>query len=486
MPDPLLRRPGDPGYPNPMAPPAAVSPFTEVTRSGSRTVQAAHDVAKVKTPEILEAERKAAEAAKARVAAAKAEAEANLQIEQHERATAEERVRLEQEDQERRAEELRQRQESVARQSADAEQRRVEMEKAATPTTYYQDQSAPRRFMTAIILGLAEGANTQGGPSSAMQIYRANEASDRKQKEDRMTATEKAHGAAAGRLGDTQKRIDTLNEEIVKGRKMIAELGAVAKKIPTATVRAQKAMAELDTLIGEKQLEQQNLFAVTHTGEQVSKTSGGSTRTVTGEKAGSDAGPSYPERTGTAAAQGQSAQLAHAKDLITKHPEAYAEVQAAMRAEGKTTAGSKGLFSPLITAGKIVGVVPTSLDQRLTTPEARAIYSALAPVITAKARQLDPVGTLNLDSINKGQEHLGMATRAAADLGTEIDQLKEQSDRVAAAGTAVPKNQPKVTPELAGALDHLRKNPNDTELRTALEARGVSREILDKIGRKKN
>src|ERR1043166_109893 len=179
--------------PNPMIDPATgmapgqpFQPYTEQTSGWQSNAEGERIDQKRKTPEYVEAQKQAAEAADARVAAAQKQGDANIQLEQIERDNAEKAQRIAEEEAIRRAQQQKADNDRIAALHAAEDAKRTEMEKAGKITSYWEDRSAPARIFSAIILGLAEGANRQAGPSSALQVYQNQVAEDRQAKLDRL------------------------------------------------------------------------------------------------------------------------------------------------------------------------------------------------------------------------------------------------------------------------------------------------------------
>ncbi len=140
-----------------------------------------------------------------------------------------------------------------------------------------------------------------------------------------------------------------------------------------------------------------------------------------------------------------------------KNPKAFAEVQKAMAGEAKANK-SPGAFTA---AGRMLGVTPVDMAERMknSSPEAREIHALLAPLITAKARELDPVGALNEGSMGAARDHLGLSSLSPKELAKLANDYEGKFRRKADA--AVPRSIAPMRAQEIAELKTIANNPKD-------------------------
>ncbi len=141
------------------------------------------------------------------------------------------------------------------------------------------------------------------------------------------------------------------------------------------------------------------------------------------------AGPSanLQEREKGEAAAAAAATMDRAQKFIAQHPEAYKQYQEALKAQAEANALQKTkVGAEVYNSAQFFGAANTAMEQRLNSPAAKEIHSLMTNVVTAKARQLDPVGALNQSSVDAGRDALGLMTRGAKELGGEIGAFRDQ------------------------------------------------------------
>ena len=176
---------------------------------------------------------------------------------------------------------------------------------------------------------------------------------------------------------------------------------------------------------------------------QVSSTSEWSN--TTGAGAGGPGGKPLTgtERTNAEAATSSANALDTAAELIEKNPKAWASYQKHLKDQKASDQLASSSFGKgIMTLSRGAQAIPLGLEQRLTTPEERAIHSALAPVITAKAREMDPVGVLDASAKEAGESRLGLSTRAPHEIAKEIRAQAARQRAVAAANAGASGYQP--------------------------------------------
>lgn len=216
----------------------------------------ATDVQKVKSPMQLQAEQQRREADSMAVLASERDTNERMLIEQREQ----EKMAAEAGEMKAQAAELQKRNDArnqhIAALSATNDARAAEMEKASNFSSYWADRSTPARILSAVMVGLGEGANRGDGPSSARQILDASMASDRQQKLDHLNATKlaKEHSEDALRFGLTEEEnynVQLANIQKARLASLQKGLDLAIKKIPRAEAAGMAATA----VIQQKQAE---------------------------------------------------------------------------------------------------------------------------------------------------------------------------------------------------------------------------------------
>jgi hypothetical protein len=191
----------------------------------------------------------------------------------------------------------------------------------------------------------------------------------------------------------------------------------------------------------------------------------------------------HVEREKAEAAEASANQMARAAQMIEKDPGAWKRYQAALKAQKETDAIAKSKIGgdPLALA-QYFGQSALALEQRLKgDPAALDIHSNLAPVVAAKARQLDPVGALNEGALWAGRDHLGLLVREPKDISREIrtfetDRRNQARAALGASSYQAPSAQQagmtkaQLGTEIAKANAYLQKNPNDQEVKAHVQA----------------
>jgi hypothetical protein len=196
----------------------------------------------------------------------------------------------------------------------------------------------------------------------------------------------------------------------------------------------------------------------------------------------------HVERVAAEQATESANRMAAAADLITRNPKAWAEYQRAAREQKEADALAESKFGANPAAlARYFGQAPLAMEQRLKSPEAREIHSALAPVIAAKAREMDPVGVLNQESLRAGADRLGIITRKPDEITREIKGFETRFRGQASANLGTSAYQPpaaaanapaapqplsdgELSRQIAGAQIWLRDHPDDEEVRGKVRA----------------
>jgi hypothetical protein len=361
-------------------------------------------------------------------------------------------------------------------------QKRQEMEATGKPTSYWADQSAPAKVLSAFLVGLGQYAAGPGGRNPALEILNDAMARDRQLKIDQFTrskeffqlATQDREAAMAAR----DKRLKEIDDEqIVQSNILQKQIDAVAKRAgkPVALAAADELRAKREVEIADKLAgRRQNYDA------EITKNSGyksGSTTVNSGGPADAPKPPGFAERGAATTAAASAENMEKLATLIEKNPKAWAEYQAALRDDQKASAADSNILMKGIRgAGQIAGYVPTALEQRLKSSEAREINSLLAPLQTAKARELDPVGAINADVMKAARDHLNLTSAKPSEIAAEARKFRDramgQQSAAIPGGAPAPApaandNAPAAKPdrkamtgEAAAAANWLRANPN--------------------------
>lgn len=201
-------------------------------------------------------------------------------------------------------------------------------------------------------------------------------------------------------------------------------------------------------------------------------------------------GPDRMERVTAEAAADSANSMERAAQLIKANPKAWKEYQTALKEQAQIDAlGETKVGKELYASAQYLGAANVALEQRLKSPMAKAIHSALVPVITAKARELDPVGVLNIQSVAQGRDALGLLTRAPDAVVGEIQNFRDRKigeSRAAAGNTGyippaasrAPVGGPSSVDTarmIARAEEYLRSNPGDKAVRAKLDAMVAAR-----------
>lgn len=477
-------------YPQPMA--AAMPPvqdFTSTTNYGPQTTQ------KVRSPQLeagiteqaaaLAEQRKAIEQQKADQAERdNLEAQAARERQQ---AAIDEQARASAENEERAAAFA-----TAKQQAADA---RAEMERTNKITDFWEDKGTPAKIFAAVLVGLGEGTKRHGGPSTVMQIFDAAEARDRAEKVRRAGAAKDKSGradelAAGADAGSTTAQ---KNLTIARANALAAKLEAAKAQLPsTRHAELDQAAGALRAKAAETTMSlEKDLAATVQSGHS-------STTTVRGEKPGSEGnGPPLATRN-QGVDEGEKAKAMARYEAIVATPEgkaALAELQTAQKKKvrGDAVDQGGGFAKDLRSLGKMADVVPVDVAGQLKSPLARELYGLTGIIETDFARTVDPSGPLDVSAQARGRDLAGTAYKTPEETARDAATARRKAEERAAVakGPATAPTDPtsqrtRVTPEIAGALLELRKNPDDADLRAALEARGIPTDAIKPRKAKRN
>lgn len=228
----------------------------------------------------------------AKIAAQKAQTEANVQMEGIGAQGADEEARIRQETMKRQQEAQQAWEKRIAGIMAEREQARKDRD-ALKPKTYDEDMGFGRRILTALSLGAGTyGAIRGGGPNTALEIYKSNVAEFEKKQNALIEANanrvlEKTGDINAARDQMAKDKANLLDEQILKIDTLKARTQAQMKRVPQAATAGAALVAELDKEKAEKKLAQANLLAPRVEGGSTTHGTERSVNTVEGIKPGS-------------------------------------------------------------------------------------------------------------------------------------------------------------------------------------------------------
>lgn len=425
---------GQPLYPVPGGvPPGPVQPFTEKVSRSAKTVVGPSRKQKVETKDILDADRKHQEAIEAKALAAEREGIANEQLAKIEANAAAQAVTMRELAELRKQEADRESQERISARAAAEESARLEMEKDAKITDYWSDRSAPARILAAVLVGIGEGLHEGPGPSRVAQIYQGHIEADRKAKLDKLEASKLRYEGAKGKTAESEAArkadLTRIDNELITQTKILADyISAVGKKIPRATLAADKAAAEIRQIGAEKALAQKNQFAIEEESERVTRQSGGEERVVTGEKQGGAGGPTLQERQAVSSASAQKRAAENLRAVIEKNPEAMKAYSRKFAREQKRGAGGK-VAAGLTGAARFIGFIPATLEDALTTQAERDIHAGLSEMVKTQLKRQDPQSAALMGEITAQLGSLAVGKRSPKEMLGIVDREIAEAER---------------------------------------------------------
>ena len=435
----------------PVAVPSVVTTTTQPVDDTSRATAWAEP-----TPEIAKALEDRTAAAKAEKNLVQERTAANVQIEAHEaegiKQEAEARARYLKE-----REDLKKANDAeVARLMLEQKQAREDLA-ATKPGSYLGDMSMPRRFLAALGMGLGTYATAWGVQNTAFEIYKENEKAYREKQEASLTAKAKRLAALTGDIKAARELMVTgqaeiLNRERAQMETLKAQTQAYVKRVPQAALAGKEAETKLDKEIAENDLKQANLFMAhvteggQHHGERVSTQ-------VTEGRAAAGGAPSAPAVEAHQAALEKKLAMENLATLVEKNPAAWKEYQNAVKQELQNAASEGSTIGRVIQTAQGTGFAPVAIDQRLKTKEARAINAAIAPLVTAKAREMDPIGALNKDAYINASKSLNIVTAPPAELATKAREYGAIAGRQAGALAPLVNRGMPAAPTSIGAVE---------------------------------
>ncbi len=150
------------------------------------------------------------------------------------------------------------------------------------------------------------------------------------------------------------------------------------------------------------------------------------------------------EREKAEAAAQQAVAIDKAHKIMLANPKAWQELQDAKNEQSKANMVQKTkLGAEVYNTLAATGAINSQLEQRLKSKAAKELNAALGVVITAKARDSDPVGALNQEAVDRAEGDFGFLTRGRDEVikdiaGYRTRKLNESRAAVGATGYVPP------------------------------------------------
>jgi len=324
------------------------------------------------------------------------------------------------------------------------EQRRKDLDdfvKTQTTKTAYEDPSPLRKWMSAIAIGFGQyAASINGGVNAAFEIFKHHEENLRREKEAKLKAQVErmtASGQSAANIMKFFEKENDLIEKTFVARNDLAlkQTAALKATVPKAASRADEGIA----LLAQEKAKLVRGYEQNY--DTSVRTTGASVQTSSGKTTG---GQDFSTKQAVANAQETANTMRNLGELIANNPKAWKEYQDAVKAEQELAASKQG-HEKLISSMQGIGLVNTSIDQRLKSKEARQINASMAPLITAKAREMDPIGALNRDAYDNASRSLNIVTSPPNEMRDKAMEYAQRNERLATAYSSPLVQQPAQT-----------------------------------------
>ncbi len=311
--------------------------------------------------------------------------------------------------------------------------------------TFWEDRGAPRRVLTAFLIGM----NTAAGGDQAYKVLLDAQADDRQRKMAKYERSKEflaiaGQGVEAAEAARAKARDLIDIQQKAAAEKLKDELAAAALRrgTPQAKANAEKFAAETESKHAADDLAVRAQYKTTVNSGHAS---GGTTVNSGADGAGKP--PTLPERKGEQTALAKAASMAKLAKLVTDNPKAWQEWQTAAREqrEQEELAGPQGL-KQVTALARGFGAAPLAIEQRLKSPAARAIHTALLPYVTANVRKIDPEGAINEYSMKQGADASGLLSSPANEIASAAKDF-ETEFRAEAAAVSPPRAQPADRPK---------------------------------------
>lgn len=314
-----------------------------------------------------------------------------------------------------------------ARREAELATELAEFKKVQNVKTMYQDASPLRKFASAIAIGAgAYASKMNGGPNDAFEIYKEQEDNFRRAQEanlkrqvEKMQASGKAADEILKYFDQGHKQIDMTFS--ARNDLALKQVAAVKATVPQAAARADEAMAQLR----QRGAELDRNFVTNYDEEKRS-----SEQTSSGDNVGKTPQVDASTKQAVITARETAKSMNDLGNFIKANPKAWQEYQKAAKEEAELEAAKQG-NEKLISSLQGIGAAKVSIDQRLKTPEARKINAMVAPMITAKAREMDPIGALNKDAYINASRSLNIFTGPPKEISEKAYEYGDKNQRIA-------------------------------------------------------
>ena len=292
------------------------------------------------------------------------------------------------------------------------------------------DVTPIRQLVSSLAVGFGGyAASMNGGPNTAWEIFKTGEENARKAKEAELKKQVERMAASGKNAEEMLKYFNQEHDAIEKlfvARNDVAEKQAAALKatVPSAGPAADIVIAEAK----QRKAELKRNFSANY--DETIREPGTTTQTSSGAKAEGQQTVDSSTKQAVINARETARSMSELGDFVKKNPEAWKEYQDAALAEAELEASKQG-NEKLISSLQGIGVAKVALDQRLQTPEARRINAMIAPMITAKAREMDPIGALNKDAYINASKSLNLFTGPADEVAGKAYEYADKNNRIA-------------------------------------------------------
>jgi hypothetical protein len=302
--------------------------------------------------------------------------------------------------------------------------------------SYLDDMSMPRRFLTALSLGLGTYASAYGVQNSAMEIFKSNEAAYRAKKEAELKNKAQRVLDATGNIQAARNiwidgQVDINNRVMVQRDVLKAQTMAQTKRVPQAAMSGQKVLAQLDKDNAADELKQANLFALKTSSGSTTQGAQTSTTTVEGTKPG-EAGPKMPGMSDAEAKKAMyGTQILDAVKKIKTLPDPSDEDlrkfnRNAMGMRAAAENSTKGLSGPLrVAALRAFGVSPESLVEGIKDPRVQETLLNYAVAGGLIIRDQSGAAITNAEDINNAMQRLPQAGEARQVKRSKLDAVEK-------------------------------------------------------------
>ena len=333
-------------------------------------------------------------------------------------------------------------------------------QKASNITTLWEDKPTWQKVLSAIGVGLGQGASIQGGgPNGAMQMYQHAQELDQKRKHDRLeAATEelKMKGASLEHLNKFHEMAlkDIEASRLAQDRATAAYIEGLGAAYPKFQQEAKAAAAKLAADSAEK------LFQNTSAIHEVRK-SGGTSKTTPGTPAGGTGQVPFNVKEASIEARAKAEALRELQTLAKNAP-AVELYRKAIKEELESAELEKSGSGPLLRSARGMGAADVTTDQRIrrlggkdqkAIDDAIRISRKMPIVVAATARQLDDKGAMTDATLDYGRRALALPNLNTQRLQeTVAPLLAKQEDIIRSADESIARAQAPVAARAASVM----------------------------------